>query len=196
MNDAFYDNSLTEAFAGLAKGDDLAFTSIYNNYFSKIFSTALHFCKIRELAEDITQQVFLVLWEERTLLYKIDNPEAWLWTITKNQALNRLKKEAQKKNYYNYLREFFEDEAQTPFVQLLQKQKGERIEHLVSLLSPRQQQIYRMNKYCGVTYKEIAFQLGLSKETVKEHMANALKNLKQLLYNYKDELLILLFFSF
>lgn len=188
------DTRLPGSFLEISKGNKQAFTAVYQAYFNRIYSTVLHYCKLNHLAEDIVQQVFYILWEKRESLTEVENPEAWLWAVARNQALKRLKAEAGNKKYADYVKERFAEESYNPLNRLILKQKDEKIEQLLARLSPRQQEIYRLNKYSGITYAGIATQLGLSKETVKEHMANALSILRRLLVTYKDELVLLLVF--
>ncbi len=140
----------------------------------------------------LLSRFFLFYGEKRETLPEIENPEAWIWVIARNQALKRLKIEAGNQKYIAYVKERFFEESTNPLHGLIQKQQNEKIEQLLSRLSPRQQEIYRLNKYAGITYSGIASRLGLSKETVKEHMANALRVLRGLIVTYKDELTLLL----
>ncbi|NIG56792.1 RNA polymerase sigma factor [Chitinophaga sp. Cy-1792] len=185
-------NHLLSLFAQIADGDAAAFTTLFNTYHSRIFSTALQYCKVREQANDITQLVFSIIWEKRASLPPVEDAEAWMWTITKNQTLKLLKRESYHKSYVSYARALFEEESDTPLHQLILRQKGEVIEGLIKALPARQEEVYRLSRYEGASYAEIAEKLGIGVETVKEHMAKALKKMKAQLLLYREEIISLL----
>lgn len=184
-------NNVSELFKAIALGHEPSFTKLYQQYYSRVFSTALQYCKIRALAEDIAQQVFFVVWEKRSSLTTIENGESWLWTVARNLTMNVLRKEASRQTYITHIKERFEQEDHTPLQELLNKQKGERIKKIINILTPRQQQVYKLSRDNGMTYAEIAKALHLSPDTVKEYMTEALKTIRKMLLQYKDEILLL-----
>lgn len=183
-------DNVSKLFTAIAAGHEPSFTMLYEQYYSLVFSSALQYCKVRSMAEDIAQQVFFTVWEKRHSLATIENGESWLWTVARNQTMNILRKEASRRSYITHIKERFDHEDNSPLQELLNKQKGERIEQLINTLTPRQQQVYKLSRNNGMTYAEIAKTLELSTDTVKEHMANALKTLRKKLLQYKDELLL------
>lgn len=184
-------NNVSELFKAIALGHEPSFTKLYQQYYSRVFSTALQYCKIRALAEDIAQQVFFVVWEKRSSLTTIENGESWLWTVARNLTMNVLRKEASRQTYITHIKERFVQESHTPLQELLNKQKGERIKKIINTLTPRQQQVYKLSRDNGMTYAEIAKALHLSPDTVKEYMTEALKTIRKMLLQYKDEILLL-----
>ena len=76
----------------LADDSEYAFQLMYDRYRNRIYQTAIRYLKSPLLAQEVVQDVFLKLWIERKNI-KIDQPlEAWLYTVAKNNLLNRLKK--------------------------------------------------------------------------------------------------------
>lgn len=185
-------DNVSTLFTAIASGHEPSFTALYQQYFSRVFSTALQYCKVRTMAEDIVQQVFFIVWEKRHMLSGIENGESWLWTVTRNQTMNVLRKEASRQTYITHIKERFDQDTNSPLETLLAKRKGERIDQIINSLTPRQQQVYKLSRNKGMTYAEIAKVLQLSHDTVKEHMANALKTIRKMLLQYKDEILIFL----
>jgi RNA polymerase sigma-70 factor (family 1) len=179
-------------FAKIADGDATAFATLFNTYHSRIFSTSLQYCKVREHANDITQLVFAILWEKRASLRVVEDAEAWMWTVTKNQTLKLLRKESHHKTYITYAKALFEEESDTPLNRLILRQKGEVIEEIIKALPPRQEEVYRMSRHQGASYAEIAEKLGIGIETVKEHMAKALKKIRAQLMLYREDIISLL----
>lgn len=182
--------NVSALFISIAAGCQPSFTTLYKQYYNQILSRAMFYCKEKSIAEDITQHVFLVVWNKRITLTGIEKAESWLWTVTRNHALSILRKEAYNRAYINYVKEGTALKEQTPLQVLLNKQKAERIEKIISTLTLRQQQVYRLNRNHGMTYAAIAKVLQLSPDTVKEYMSNALKTVRERLLRHKDEILV------
>lgn len=159
----------------LKNGDATAFEGIYNQYRSRIYSYALKLCKSTVIAEEIVQEVFIKIWQKREQL----NPElhfgAYLKKITLNHVLNHLKKVAREKslqdelfNYLSLIRNSAED-------RLLEKELLKTYEEAIAQLPPQKKIIYQLSRNEELSHDEIAKKLNISKNTVKNHMVEATK---------------------
>lgn len=182
---------ISELFLAIADGHEPSFAILYQQYYNRVFTTALKYCKVVSIAEDVAQHVFLIVWEKRTKLVTIENGESWLWAVARNRTLSVLRKEASRQTYITHIKERFEQEQHSPLQELLNKEKEERIEMIINTLPGRQQHVYRLSRSKGMTYAEIAKALKLSPATVKEYMSNALKTMRKMLLQHKDEILLL-----
>lgn len=180
-------------FSKITAGDQQAFAELFNNHYDAVFSTAIQYCKIKTIAEDVVQAVFIDVWEKRSGLSDVENAPAWLRTVTRNKAITALKKESRQEQYKTAVKELFETEENTPLQQLILRQKQELIQKILNSLPARQKQVYTLSRYDGGTYAEIGKGLGISAETVKEHMAKALKTIREMMLAHKTDLLIALF---
>ncbi len=159
----------------LKNGDATAFEEIYNQYRSKIYTYALKLSKSTVVAEEIVQEVFIKIWQKREQL----NPElhfgAYLKKITLNHVLNHLKKVAREKtlqdelfNYLSLIRSNAEDS-------LLEKELLKTYEEAIAQLPPQKKIIYQLSRNEELSHDEIAKKLNISKNTVKNHMVEATK---------------------
>jgi RNA polymerase sigma-70 factor (family 1) len=159
----------------LKNGDATVFEGIYNQYRSRIYSYALKLCKSTVIAEEIVQEVFIKIWQKREQL----NPElhfgAYLKKITLNHVLNHLKKVAREKslqdelfNYLSLIRNSAED-------RLLEKELLKTYEEAIAQLPPQKKIIYQLSRNEELSHDEIAKKLNISKNTVKNHMVEATK---------------------
>jgi DNA-directed RNA polymerase specialized sigma24 family protein len=71
----------------LAAGDEAAFEQVYNACWDRIYSLALAYLKSVELAQDAVQEVFLKLWARREQMAKVENLEAFVYTMGRNQVI-------------------------------------------------------------------------------------------------------------
>jgi RNA polymerase sigma-70 factor (family 1) len=179
----------------IADGDTVAYETLYHAYFDPIFSTALVYGKTRELAQDVTQQVFLSVWEKRADLKNVSDPTAWLHTAARFQVMHAFRKKYYNEKYLEHIRKSASEKQDNLDDQLIQQQQQELIAKIVTGLPSKQLEIYRLSREQGLTYIQIAGQLGLSRETIKDYMAQALKNIRKSLETYRNDLIIIIMFS-
>lgn len=162
-------------------GDQYAFKEIFHRYKDKLFSYCFRFTKSEPIAEEIVQDVLLKIWVDRERI----NPElsfcSYLYTITKNYSLNFLKKAAADAAMKERLCCYFEEFHCEPETQLIYKDIVRIANEAVALLPPQRRRIYEMSRGQAMNYEEIAICLGISKNTVKNQLVQALKAIRQYL---------------
>jgi RNA polymerase sigma-70 factor, Bacteroides expansion family 1 len=178
----------------IAKGNTAAFAQLYMAFYDKVYSVALHYLKVHELAEDSTQQVFMKLWERYSTLALVDDIDAFVFITARNEIFNHLRKNSMQATYRELIRELFLQETGSPEDILIRKQKARLIERVIDRLPERQRQAFRLSREKGLRYKEIAGIMNISVPTVKEHISNAMHQIKSSLFVHKDELLLLLLY--
>lgn len=162
--------------------------------YDKLYSVALMYLKVHELAEDSTQQVFLKLWEKRDALAAVEDLDAFLFITARNEIFNSLRTRSRQESYRELIRELFMQEAGSPEELLILKQRSRLIDQVIGRLPERQQQAFRLSREKGLRYKEIAGVMKISVPTVKEHISNALQQIRSTLLIHKDEWLLLLIY--
>lgn len=173
-----------QLFKEVSEGNEQAFQQLYNRYYQRIYSFAVKVVKSTHVAEEVVQEVFIRLWEQRELLSEVKSPDNYLFIVIRNHVFNHLRTAANELNRREQLWEAFQqrvaDEATT-----LEAQEAEQfLDLLLAKLSPQQRIIFRMSREEGFSHQQIADELHLSKNTVKKHIANSLKIFKTHLRNY------------
>lgn len=161
----------------LAQGSEFAFTQLFDHYRGRIFSVAWRFLKSRALAEEIVQEVFLKIWVRRGEVASILNFEGYLFTMTRNQIFDGVKRiaaETTAKRAFTERLQLVEDTDHS----VIDKQYDELLREAVDHLPPQQKQIFRLAKMEGLSHQAIADQLHISRLTVKTHMAKALQTIR------------------
>lgn len=186
------DQSNTEKhqFARIAAGDEAAFQQLFHQYNKVLFPFIISLVKAQADAEEIVQDVFLKLWLNREKLTAIENPGGWLRTVTANAAYDHLQKMA---GYEVLLSNFQRRQhgSEKPFWQELDARLNwEAVINQIRKLPLRQRQVLQLSRIEGLSRKEIARKLGISENTVRNHLADATLFLKDLLQN--DMLLLAL----
>lgn len=177
----------------LSQGNELAFTKLYNEYKNVVFSTALKITKSKILAEEVVQDVFLKIWQNHENLAEITNIENYLFIISRNHIFDMIKKIARDTSLVidsNYKSTSTNDTEDT----IKDDQYNVILNQIVDQLPPQQQKIYKMAKWDGLSHQKIGEDLGISTETVKKHMAQALKFVRTKISPYMNMFMTLLLF--
>ncbi|RYU91592.1 sigma-70 family RNA polymerase sigma factor [Mucilaginibacter terrigena] len=155
----------------VACGDEHAFSELFNIHHQLLGTHIYRITDSVELAEEIVQDVFLKIWMSRETLTAVQNFKAYLFVISKNHALNCLRKLAKERIHQKTIEDnvvalAYEDNAGTDgYYGLL----DQAIDHL----PPQQQKVYLLSRHSRLKYDEIANQMGLSRETVKKYLQGA-----------------------
>ncbi|MBE7641374.1 sigma-70 family RNA polymerase sigma factor [Salegentibacter sp. BLCTC] len=161
----------------LKNGDSKALEEIYNLYFSKVYAVAIKFVKNESVALDLVQDSFLKIWKNRSSI-NLELPlDQQLYVITKNVVFDHFRK---KVNEEKLLREYklHQEQARNPTTSS-ENDQLKKLNGLLEQLPKRQQEIFKLIKFQGYTYNEVASKLGISKHTVSSHFSTAMKFLKK-----------------
>ena len=181
-----------ELLSRLKNGDMLAFDRVYELYSHKLFSFVFKILKNEAEADDIVQEVFVKIWESRHKLedYKLLN--SYIFTIAYNNSIDLIRKRISNIKYLEHLKNSAVIDFTPTFISQIEfNELNIKAEELVANLPERQKQVYLLHREEGLTYHEIAEQLGISKNTVENHMVKALKYLRR---NMDNSLLINMLF--
>lgn len=178
-----------ELLSSLKDGDRIAFNILYNRYWKKTLTVALH--KVNDVpeAESIVQDIFLSLWKRRDQLDINSNFNNYLMASVKYRVIKYLNKQRNKRIYEEQAiasTELFDDSTQE---HLEFEELRQRLQALVEQLPETCQLIYRLNKDEGKSYKEISVQLSISEKSVDGHLSRAKKVLWSGLNKYLMNLL-------
>lgn len=151
------------------------FESLYRDYCGRVYNFVHRLTHGNGyIAEEITQMVFLKIWEKMPSLDTRSDITPYLMSITRNTLLNYLKHQAVEYIYLNYLREHNADDCVMPDTadaRLLEP----KILELVNEMPPMRQKIFRMSRFSNMSTRQIAEGLGLSVSTVETHIQLALR---------------------
>jgi RNA polymerase sigma-70 factor (family 1) len=181
-----------ELLSRLQNGDVRAFAELFHAFYDKLFGFVLGLTHSKTIAEDITQEVFLKIWQNKSDIAEVENINAFLFRIAQNQAIDHLRKSAREVLATSI---HFELESQNntpePLELLIDNELKDKLSEAVKQLPPQQQKIYTLYKEQGIKQDEIAKQLNLSRSTIQSHMKLAMGNIHKYLSLYYSELLII-----
>ena len=175
------------------------FDSIYINNFSRLFLFAKEYVLFDEEAENIVQDIFLMLWEKREALRVDVSLTAYLFTLVKNKCIDFLRHQMVEQMYSENVKHEYNEELNVKLFALESFDHNfsseEQIEILlrnaIDKLPERCRLIFIKSRIEGKKYKEIAEELNLSVNTVEGQISIALKKLREELKDYLPLLLFL-----
>lgn len=159
----------------LIAGDEGAFCELYAAYKNRLIYFAMRFLKSREYAEDIFQDAFTVIWESRRFINPDASFSAYLYTIVRNRILNQLRELANENHLKEQILLQAIDHSNNTSNEILANDLQKLISHALQQLTPRQREIFEMSREKQMSHKEIAEALGISINTVQEHISISLR---------------------
>lgn len=174
----------------MQQGDIGAFDLLYHKYRLAIYKNVFKLVKDATATEDILQEVFIKLWEKRQSITTSKPVAGWLFVVSYNQALRHLKAE-QTVNLTDGqdIKNTVDPARETEII----NDRWEILEKAIETLSPQKRKVFELCKLDGKTYDQAAKVLGISKHTVKEYLADAIKILKAYVKLHSHSLVSLLF---
>lgn len=165
-------------FSDIAEGDESAFRSVFELYRGRVYGVAFKMLKSEQEAEEIVQDVFLAIWVGRDKLADVSDPEAYLFTIAYNTVYAYLKKTSRREELINKLISRISEIQNSTEETVAHRETQGLINDAVQKLPPQQRIIFQMSKQNDLSYDEIADRMHLSKNTVRNHLAEAVKTVR------------------
>lgn len=189
-------NSIQEdkvLFTGIANGDGGSLTVLFKRYFDRLKWNAVKMLKSEFWAEEVIQEVFMQLWTNREGLRDIEFPAAYLFRITANRCLDRIRRQKQEIKIQYLLNLARSDAASTPPQNTYDLQLIETlVSEAVQRLPEKGRQVFELQRTGDFSYQEIADRLGISKNTVRNHMVKSLRFIRGYLAE-KGEIFLFIF---
>lgn len=162
-----------ELFARIAAGDEDAFRLIFHKYNQKLYPFIFSMLKSDADTKEILQETFLKLWLRQGTLSGIEKPEAWLHTLASNATFDLLRTQARYALRLKNLQPA-EEAVDSMIDELDAKFTSAMISEAVENLPSRQRLVFRMSRIDGMNRREIARELEVSENTVRNQMVTAL----------------------
>lgn len=170
-----------------------SFKCLFDNYKNRVYGYVLTITRSPYAAEEITQEIFIKLWLSRDILVGVENIDGYIFATARNKTLNYLRKAAYDVRLLRELQERAAPETGNNNVEerAMSSEYDRLLQDALALLSPQRRLVYQLSRERGLNHEEIANHLQLSRNTVKNHMVEALRFIRHYLGEHGSVLVIL-----
>lgn len=165
----------TNAYALIASGDRNAFEQAFRMHYAPLCAFAVQYVKDQDAAEDLVQDLFVRVWQDREKINVSTSLKSYLFTSVRNRALNAMKVNARMRpldeERMDHVTDAEHDEAEYT-------DRTARVHAAIEMLPEERRKVFKLSRNEGLKYHEIAARLGISIKTVENQMGKALKTLR------------------
>ncbi len=173
----------------LQQGDEVAFEAIYRKYSLRLFGFILRLVKDRDVAEDLLQEMFIKVWQNRSGIDLEKSYHTYLFTIAKHLVYNYIRRTSLKVQVAAYITSQSSELYSHVEEQLYFREFNEALQQAIDSLPPRRRDVYIRCKVTGMSYQQAADELGCSVAAVNAHIVKATKTIKDHLSLTKPSIL-------
>jgi RNA polymerase sigma-70 factor, ECF subfamily len=159
----------------LKKGSIPAFEKIFTLYHKRIYNFCLSLHQNSDEAEEIVQRVFVALWEQRTQIDEKKSLVTYLYTIARYMLYQEFRNNVYKKAAYDHFIINSIDLNESTKDEVLYNELVSFLESVIKRLPERQQEIFKLSRFSGLTYRQIADNLNITENTVDTQIRRALE---------------------
>ncbi|HAZ04646.1 MAG: hypothetical protein A2W90_06750 [Bacteroidetes bacterium GWF2_42_66] len=160
-------------------GDYNAFRVLFERYYSPLCNFAFRFLKDDYIAEDIVQEVFTKIWEDRRVIKVTESVRSYLYMAVKNKSLNKIKSESVRQEHTNRFSEI--ENIQVDAFVLEQEEFRNYLFQCIEKLPPRCKEVFTKSRFEEMKQEKIATSLNISLKTVKAQVGKALRLIRSCL---------------
>jgi len=160
----------------LKSGDEDALTLIYKKYWQPLFTSAYNILKDKQACEDIIQELFIRLWNNRHAIEITVSLKAYLYASMRYEVYRQIRAGAVRADIFDDLPERLP--ASAAYGNIEYKELIARVNTVVDTLPEKCREVYKLSREECLSHKEIALQLNISTKTVENHLTKALRELR------------------
>lgn len=162
----------------LSQDDKTALEQLFNNFYPTLYNFSKAFLKLEDGIDDILQEVFLKIWQNRKNIKNTETFSSYIFTITRNLLLNELRSRLHEQKTKEKI---FKRSVAEEFLlseQIEYQEMKEKVDQMVAILPERQREVFLLSRKEGLSYKEIATQLDIAAITIPKQIIWSLSKLK------------------
>ena len=170
--------------------DEKSFEQLFRVQYAPLCGYARKYIDDPDQSEEVVQEVFVNLWQKRDSIEVTSTIESYLFRSVRNTCLNILKHFKVREKHKDGITTSYDNSSNQADNRVLELELMNQIEELISGLPPERQKVFKLSRFEGMKYKEIAEELGISVKTVEAQMGKALKYLRENLSEYLPVIMI------
>jgi len=164
-----------EDFQYFIAGDQKAYRKVFEYFFPIVLRYAYSKCKNMEDAEEITQETFTQLYLNREKVRSEDDLYPYLFVIVKRLCISHFRQLVSQSHRMQGAQQEWTSISYTTEEHMDFAELSRILEQIIAVLPPQQQQVYRLSKIEHMPQQDIAEQMSISRNTVRNHLLSATK---------------------
>jgi RNA polymerase sigma-70 factor (ECF subfamily) len=185
-----------DLFFRISRGDEQAFTLFFHKYKSPLFDYAMKLTKTASSAEELVQDLFLKIWTGRAALAEVQNPSAYVHRMAKNAGIDYLRHVSSNRKMQQGVLATLQYEDHSTQEEINLGETKRILNEAVQQLTPSQKEVFYLSRNQGLSYEEIAEELGIARNTVKNHLTASLKIIRDYLSRHYHPVVVLIVTAF
>ena len=166
----------------IRSSNESSFRQVYDQVFPLLMRVAYHVTYNKDVAEDICQEAFIRFYDKDMIFPSENDAKYWLIRVTKNLAINHVKRKAREKSYLDKLKKTskhitYKDASSS----LMEKESKQLVRQAIEQLPEKYKMVIVLKEYAGMNYKQISSVLSISESNVKVRVYRARKELETML---------------
>jgi len=159
---------------------DEAFNKLFNSHWNDVYHLCLNYSRDSDIAKDLTQSIFLSVWERNIELPDPQDASAYLFKAAKFQVLNYIRNQKNTVDVHDHVVEntLLDANRYNPEMLLISTETGKSISVKIAELGEPTRSIFLMSREERLTYVQIANKMDIAVKTVEKHMTRALRQLR------------------
>ena len=186
----------TDLPANLKEGNKDAFVNLYKLYYKPLCKYAFNLLKDLDLAEETVQDIIYKIWERRETLNIPEHLKEYLFKAVFNSCMNQIKNKMNDASQLKQMTYHLTNENPDFKDLIVLKELEDSIKEAIESLPEKSKIVFKMNRFEGLTYADIASKLNITVKGVEYHMSNALKQLAVDLKDYLPLIILILSINF
>jgi RNA polymerase sigma-70 factor (family 1) len=195
MSHAFLYNE-QELLNQLRTSDKTAFTQLYKLHSKRIYLNLLKLVKIETIAEEMLQDIFVLIWEKRETIIIEHNFNAYLIRIAENKVFDFFRKAKRDRTLAEYIKNI----SSATYCHIEEKifinETSSVFQQALNTLPPQRKQVFCLCKIEGKSYNEVSGLLGISPSTINDHIVKATRTVKKVMLANKETVTLWLYICF
>ena len=165
----------------LKQGHEAAFEEIYKLYSSRIFGNIYKMVKSESIAQELLQEVFIKVWNNRTGIDPENSFRSYIFRIAENSVYDYFRNASRDRKMQSHILVITTEHYDHIEELMLRKENNAILDKAISSLSPQRQLVFRLCKLDGKSYDEVSRELGISVSTISDHIVKANKAIREFL---------------
>ena len=184
----------TDLLERLRLGSHEAFTLLYRHYSEPLYYNILALVKDPTVAEELVQEIFSRIWQKHAEIHIKSSFGGYLFQSSRNTVYNFFDKLGREQKVYDQIKKIATENYSHVEESLLARENKAILAKAINSLSPQRRRAFELCKLEGRSYQEAADLMGISLNTLREHMAEARQGIREFLQENRELVIVLMMF--